>query len=267
MTSDERTMTVPTVVPTYPDLDGKVAVVTGGSKGIGAATCRMLAANGVRVAVSARSSDAVDELVDELRAGGAQAIGCTADASNLRDVERLRAAVESELGPVDILIPFAGGFTSYTPLHEISEEEWRRVIDVNLTSTFLTIKPFLPAMMERRRGAIVTMASNSARLLDILLTASYAASKAGVVQFTRHAAKELGPHGIRVNCIAPATTLSERVDAIMSEELRERVMALSPLGRLGTPEDSALATLFLASDSASWLTGVTLDVAGGRVML
>jgi 3-oxoacyl-[acyl-carrier protein] reductase len=265
--TDERTMTVPAVVPTYPDLDGKVAVVTGGSKGIGAATCRMLAANGVRVAVSARSRDAVHELVDELRAGGAQALGCAADASNLRDMERLRDAVEAELGPVDILIPFAGGFTSYTPLHEISEEEWRRVIDVNLTSTFLTMKPFLPGMMERGRGAIVTMASNSARVLDILLTASYAASKAGVVQFTRHAAKELGPHGIRVNCVAPATTLSERVDAIMSDELRARVMELSPLGRLGTPEDSALATLFLASDSAAWLTGVTLDVAGGRVML
>jgi 3-oxoacyl-[acyl-carrier protein] reductase len=111
------------------------------------------------------------------------------------------------------------------------------------------------------------MASNSARLLDIPLTASYAASKAGVVQFTRHAAKELGPHGIRVNCIAPATTLSERVDTIMSEEIRARVTELSPLGRLGTPQDSALATLFLASESASWLTGVTLDVAGGRVML
>jgi 3-oxoacyl-[acyl-carrier protein] reductase len=254
-------------IPTYPDLDGKVAVVTGGSKGIGAATCRVLAANGVRVAVCARSTGAVEALVGELRAGGAQAIGCTGDAANLADMERLRDRVEDELGAVDILIPYAGGFSSYTPLHEIGEQEWRQVIDANLTSTFLTVKPFLAGMMERRRGVIVTMASNSARLLDIPLTASYAASKAGVVQFTRHAAKELGPHGIRVNCIAPATTLSERVDTIMSDELRARVTELSPLGRLGTPEDSALATLFLASESASWLTGVTLDVAGGRVML
>jgi 3-oxoacyl-[acyl-carrier protein] reductase len=267
MTEISTTGAAPSAVPTYPDLDGKVAVVTGGSKGIGAATCRVLAANGVRVAVCARSAGAVDALVDELRAGGAQAIGCTGDAASLADMERLRDAVESELGAVDILIPYAGGFTSYTPLHEISEEEWRRVVDVNLTSTFLTIKPFLAGMMERGRGVIVTMASNSARLLDIPLTASYAASKAGVVQFTRHAAKELGPHGIRVNCIAPATTLSERVDTIMSEEIRARVTELSPLGRLGTPQDSALATLFLASESASWLTGVTLDVAGGRVML
>lgn len=254
-------------LPTYPDLDGKVAVVTGGSKGIGAATCRVLAANGVRVAVCARSAVAVDALVGELRAGGAEAIGCTGDAARLDDMERLREAVEAELGPVDILLPYAGGFQSYTPLHEISEQEWRDVVDLNLTSTFLTLKPFLPGMIERGRGTIVTMASNSARLLDIPLTASYAASKAGVVVFTRHAAKELGPHGIRVNCIAPATTLSERVDEIMSAQLRARVAELSPLRRLGTPEDSALATLFLVSESASWLTGVTLDVAGGRVML
>jgi 3-oxoacyl-[acyl-carrier protein] reductase len=111
------------------------------------------------------------------------------------------------------------------------------------------------------------MASNAARLLDVPLTASYAAAKAGVVQYTRHAAMELGPYGIRVNCIAPGTTLSERVDAIMSDEIRSRVMELSPLGRLGTPEDSALVTLFLVSASASWMTGVTIDVAGGRVMM
>ena len=254
-------------VPIYPDLDGKVAVVTGGSKGIGAATCRVLAANGVRVAVAARSRPDIDAMVDELRGAGAAAIGFSCDAGRLTDMEALHAAAEKELGPVDILIPFAGGFTSYTPLHEIDENEWRAVLDANLTSTFLTMKAFLPSMMRAGRGAIVTMASNSARLLDIPLTASYAAAKAGVVQLTRHAAKELGPHGIRVNCIAPATTLSERVDAIMSEAVRRKVVELCPLGRLGTPEDSALTTLFLVSGSAGWLTGVTIDVAGGRVML
>jgi 3-oxoacyl-[acyl-carrier protein] reductase len=254
-------------VPVYPDLAGRVAVVTGGSKGIGAATSRMLAANGVKVAVNARAQDAIDVLVDELRASGTEAIGVAADVTRREEIERVRRAAEDALGPVDILLPFAGGFSSYTPVHEIEEDEWRSILDWNLTSTFLTMNAFLPGMIERRRGAIVTMASNTARFLDILTTASYAAAKAGVIMLTRHAAIELGTYGIRVNCIAPATTLTERVAGIMSEERQAEVGAMSPLGRLGTPEDSAAATLFLVSDSASWLTGLTLDVAGGRIML
>jgi 3-oxoacyl-[acyl-carrier protein] reductase len=121
--------------------------------------------------------------------------------------------------------------------------------------------------MERGSGAIVTMATNAARFIDIPLTASYAAAKAGVMVFTRHVAKEVGKYGIRANCVAPATVTSDRIERIMTPEKMESVAALSPLGRMGQPEDVALATLFLASDSARWLTGVTLDVAGGRIML
>lgn len=254
-------------IPTYPDLVGKVALVTGGSKGIGAATCRMLGANGVKVAVNARSSDAIEQVVSELRDDGVDAIGVSADCTDSGAIERMREQVESQLGPIDILLPYAGGFREFLPIQDISEEVWRAVIDANLTSTFLTVKAVLPSMMERKRGVIVTMASNAGRLLDKLITASYAASKAGVVQFTRHIAIELGPLGIRVNSIAPATVLSERVAAIMDEEERAKVAEMSPLGRIGTPEDCALATLFLVSDSAAWLTGVTLDVAGGRIMV
>jgi 3-oxoacyl-[acyl-carrier protein] reductase len=122
-------------------------------------------------------------------------------------------------------------------------------------------------MVERQRGAVVTMASNAARFLDVPLTASYAAAKAGVMMFTRHVAKEVGPKGIRVNCIAPATTMSERIEDILTDERRAELAAMAPLQRLGKPEDSAMATLFLASEAASWLTGVTLDITGGRVML
>ncbi len=175
--------------------------------------------------------------------------------------------MHSELGPIDILLPFAGGFGAFTPIEEITEREWRQVIDLNLTSTFLTVRAIVPAMIERRSGVIVTMSSNGGRYLDKLLTASYAAAKAGVIQFTRHVAKELGPHGVRVNSIAPATVTSERVERIMDVDARRKVAEMSPLGRIGTPEDCALATLFLVSDSAAWLTGVTLDVAGGRIML
>jgi 3-oxoacyl-[acyl-carrier protein] reductase len=205
--------------------------------------------------------------VEELRAAGGEAVGVVADVTSRDDVQRLRQETEVVVGPVEILLSFAGGFAAYTPVQEISEQEWRAVMDGNLTSTFLTLQAFVPGMIERRRGSIVTMASNTARFLDILTTASYAAAKAGVIMLTRHAASELGKYGIRVNCIAPATTLTERVAGIMSEERRAEIAAMSPLGRMGRPGDSAAAALFLASDSASWLTGVTLDVAGGRIML
>jgi 3-oxoacyl-[acyl-carrier protein] reductase len=122
-------------------------------------------------------------------------------------------------------------------------------------------------MIERRGGAIVTMASNAGRYLDITLTSSYAAAKAGIVMFTRHLAKEVGPYGIRANVVAPATTATERVRGVFDEEGLARVGAMSPLGRVGLPEDSALATLYLASESSGWITGITIDVAGGRIML
>jgi 3-oxoacyl-[acyl-carrier protein] reductase len=260
-------MSEPRPIPTYPDLAGKVALVTGGSKGIGAETARMLAANGVRVAVNARSQPGVDALVEELTAAGAEAIGISADCRDTGEIEDMRERVESELGQLDILLPFAGGFSAFTPIEEIDPDEWRSVIEDNLTSTFLTVRAFVPSMIEHRSGAIVTMASNGGRYLDKLLTASYAAAKAGIVQFTRHIAIELGPRGIRANSIAPATVRSERVDRIMDEQAQAKVAAMSPLGRIGTVADCALATLFLVSDSAAWLTGVTLDVAGGRVML
>ena len=253
--------------PSYPDLAGKVALVTGGSKGIGAETARMLAANGVRVAVVARSQPGIDEIVRDLTESGADAIGVSADGGDPADIERVRRTTEEKLGPIDILLPFAGGFGAFTPVEEISVEEWRTVIEDNLTSTFITVRAVIPSMIERRTGVVVTMASNGGRLLDKLLTAPYAAAKAGVVQFTRHIALELGPHNIRANSIAPATVRSERIDRIMDDEAQAKVAEMSPLGRMGTPADCALATLFLVSDSASWLTGVTLDIAGGRIML
>jgi 3-oxoacyl-[acyl-carrier protein] reductase len=254
-------------IPTYPDLAGRVALVTGGSKGIGAETCRVLVANGVKVAVNARSQPGIDSLVAELRETGADAIGISADVGVTAEVEQMHERVRSELGPVDILLPFAGGFAEFTPLEEIAVEEWREVIEANLTSTFVTVSAVVPSMIERRTGVIVTMSSNGGRYLDKLLTASYAAAKAGVIQFTRHIAKELGPHGIRANVIAPATVSSKRIERIMDEPSRARVAEMSPLGTMGTPLDCALATLFLVSDSARWLTGVTLDIAGGRIML
>lgn len=256
-----------TPTPIFPDLRGRVAVVTGGSKGIGAATCRALAANGVNVAVVAREQSAIDHVVGQLREGGGRAVGISADCARRDQIEAMRGVVERELGPADILVVFAGGFEDRTPLLATSEEEWESVVRGNLTSTFLTLASFLPGMVERRRGAVVTMASNAGRHLDSALTAHYASAKAGIVMLTRHAALEHGPDGVRVNCVAPATTLTERIARTMTDERLRWMAELAPLKRIGQPEDTAFATLFLVSDAASWITGVTLDITGGRVML
>jgi 3-oxoacyl-[acyl-carrier protein] reductase len=254
--------------PRYPDLAGKVALVTGGSKGIGASTVRALAANGARVAVNGRDERSIDAVVAEAKDLGAEAIAAPADVCRWDDIEAMRSRIEEDLGPVEVLIAFAGGFSAYTPVHETDEAEWRSVIDNNLNSTFLCMKSFLPVMIDRREGAIVTMASNAARHLDTTLTAAYAAAKAGIVQLTRHAAREVGAHGIRVNCVAPGTAHTERVDRILPKAVHDDLVAKTPLGRLGQPEESAMATLFLASNAASsYLTGVTIDISGGRVML
>jgi 3-oxoacyl-[acyl-carrier protein] reductase len=253
--------------PTYPDLAGKTAFVTGGSKGIGAATCRLLAAGGVKVGVVARGADAAEALAMEIREAGGEAIAVGADCRRSEEIEAARSSVEEQFGQVDLLVPFAGGFESFTPVAELTLAEWSEVIDWNLTSTFVTVHAFLPGMIERRRGSIVTMSSISARFLDKLTQAAYAAAKAGVMMFTRHLALEVGEFGIRANCVAPGTTMSDRIERVMSPEAIERTSRMSPLGRLGTPEDTANATIFLLSEAASWLTGVTIDVSGGRVML
>ena len=254
-------------ISTYPDLAGKVAVVTGGLGGIGAATCRLLAANGAKVAVNGRDEVRIGAVVDEIRSEGGQAIGVGADVTDGAAIERMRGRVEEELGPVDVLAAFAaGGGPPPGPTARITEEEWRSAIDGNLTSAFLTLKSFLPGMIERGRGSIVTMASSAARVPTPAPTA-YTAAKAGVVMLSRQVAREVGEHGVRVNCLAPDSILTERIRRYMPRDQQEQWAAAFPLKRMGTPEDVALATLFLASDASSWITGVTLDVAGGKIML
>jgi 3-oxoacyl-[acyl-carrier protein] reductase len=252
--------------PAYPDLAGKVAVVSGGSRGIGAATCHLLAQNGAKVTVNGRDEAAIDSVVEEIRGSGGEALGVAADVTDFAAVELMRRQVEQELGPVDVLAAFAGGQGYPTPTEQMAEEQWRSVIDSDLTATFLTVRSFLPGMIERGRGSIVTMASSAGRLPS-QASAAYAAAKAGVVMFSRHVANEVGQHGVRVNCLAPSSVLTERMKRLMPENTQQQVAAMHPLGRMGAPEDVAMATLFLASESSSWITGVTLDVAGGRVIV
>ncbi len=250
---------------TYPDLQGKVAFVTGGSRGIGAETARLLAANGVRVAVSGRDLAAIDAVVDAIREDGGEAISAPADCTDVEAIARAQVKTTQAFGQADILIAFAGGGAPGRTL-DICPERWQTTLENNLTATFLTTRAFLPSMQARGSGCIVTMASSAGRLPS-QAAASYDAAKAGVIMYTRHIANEFGPSGIRVNCIAPAAILTERNAEVMPAETQRQVAAMHPLGRIGTPRDVANAALFLSSEASSWITGVTLDVAGGRVML
>jgi 3-oxoacyl-[acyl-carrier protein] reductase len=255
-----------TIIGGYPDLAGKVAVVTGGSRGIGAATARALAANGAKVAIVGRDHEALAAVSAGIEADGGLALAVRADTTVEGDLHGLARKVLEELGPADILAPFAGGSGLPVPTDEETAAHWREVIETDLSSTFLTINTFLPAMIERHRGAIVTMSSAAARQAA-RSNAAYAAAKAGVIAFTRHLANEVAPRGIRVNCVAPSAIENERLRTWTTEDQRRELAASFPLRRIGRPEDVAAATLFLASDASSWITGITLDVAGGKIMV
>ncbi|KUJ70432.1 short-chain dehydrogenase [Streptomyces albus subsp. albus] len=249
---------------TYPSLNGKVVFVTGGSRGIGARTARAFAAQGAKVCVVGRDQEALASVVTDITGNGGTATRALADVTDSASLDEARRHVESRLGPVDVLAAFAGGQGFPVPSPELTEQRWRQVIDSELTSAFLTIQAFLPGMLERGSGSIVTMSSAAGRQLS-QANLAYGVANAGLVMLTRHLATELGPRGIRVNCIAPSAILTEKLQANMPAEVQAKVAAAHPLGRLGTPDDTAETALFLASEAASWLTGLTIDVAGGRV--
>ncbi|GAA4607152.1 SDR family oxidoreductase [Actinoallomurus liliacearum] len=249
---------------TYSDLAGKVVVVTGGSRGIGARTARAFAAQGAKVCAVGRDTDALARVVAGIAQDGGVAIDVAADVTDSAALDAVRDQVEARLGPADVLAAFAGGQGFPVPSPELTEERWREVLDSDLTSVFLTIKAFLPGMLERGRGSILTMSSAAGRQPS-QANLAYGVANAGLVMLTRHLATEVGPRGVRVNCIAPSAIATEKVEARMPAGVRAKVAAGHPLGRIGTSDDVARTALFLASEDASWLTGITVDVAGGRV--
>jgi 3-oxoacyl-[acyl-carrier protein] reductase len=250
------------------DLNGKVTLVTGSSRGIGAAIARRFAEAGAKVAVHGRDTTALGAVHAEIARGGGRAIQVAGDVTKQDDVEAIRRRVEEQLGPIDILVANAGGsLTPPGPIEQISEEGWRASVDANLTATFLCIKSVLPGMKERRSGSIVTMSSSAGRRPHPRSPIPYAAAKAGVELLTQDVAAQAGPFGVRVNCIAPETILTERNKELIPEAMKAELAKLHPIARLGTPEDIARAALFLASDDAAWITGIILDVAGGATMV
>lgn len=249
-------------------LEGRVALVTGSSRGIGAAVGRLLAREGALVALHGRDIEALEAVRRDIDDSGGRAIEVTGDVTDFRSIETMRLRIERELGPVDILVANAGGsFTPPAAIEEIPEDGWRASVEGNLTATFLALKSFLPGMKARKRGAIVTVSSAAARKPHLRAPIPYAAAKAGIVVLTQDVAAQAGPYGVRVNCVAPETILTERNLERIPLVQRQRLSADHPLQRLGTPEDVAQAVLYLASDAAGWITGVVLDVAGGAVMV
>src|SRR5262252_2479047 len=248
-------------------LKDKVALVTGSSRGIGAAIARSFAEAGACVALHGRDEAALRARQSELERLGAQVMAVRADVTRFDEIEGLRRQVEDRFGPVDLLVANAGGNPSPPgPLEATDEHAWHAAIDANLTATFLTIKSFLPGMKARRRGAIITMSSAAARRPHQGSPIPYAAAKAGIQMLTQHVAAQAGPYNVRVNCIAPETILTERNLARIPQAQQSQLIDVHPLKRLGSPEDVADAALFLASDQSDWMTGVILDVAGGAVM-
>lgn len=245
-------------------LDGRHALVTGASRGIGRAVALALAAEGASVALNFAGNVAAAEAVrDEIERAGGKAILVPADVSDEGAVEAMVKTVAEAFGSIDILINNAG-ITRDGLLLRMKEADWDAVLNTNLKGVFLCAKAVSKLMVKKRYGRIVNMAS-VVGLVGNASQANYAAAKAGVVGFTKAMAKEMASRGITVNAIAPGFIHSDMTD-ILPDKVKEAMLAGIPLGRAGEPTDVAQAALFLASDQAAYITGQVLQVDGGMVM-
>jgi len=242
-------------------LQGEIALVTGASRGIGAAIAQMLAAHGARVVGTATSESGAQAISERLSpAGGA---GRVLDVRDGDAVEALIDAIGKEFGPVSILVNNAG-MTRDQLLMRMKDDDWNAILDTNLSSVYRTSKAVMRGMMKARKGRIVSIAS-VVGVTGNPGQANYAAAKAGIIAFSKSLAREIGSRGITVNVVAPGFIDTDMTRAL-GEEQRQALLGQIALGRLGAPDDIAQAVLFLASPAANYITGETLHVNGGMYM-
>ena len=246
-------------------LEGRVSLVTGGSRGIGRAICLDLAAAGARVGVNyATNAAAADEVVAAIQAAGGEAVALQGDVADPEQAAGLVGAVEEAFGDDLWNAVLNAGITRDNLIARIGPEEWDAVIATNLGGTFHVARAASRKLIRKRRGSIVTM-SSVVGLHGNPGQTNYAASKAGIIGLTKALAREVGSRGVRVNCIAPGYITTELTD-VLSEELRGLLLGQTPLGRLGEPEDVARVVRFLLSDDSAYVTGAVLSVDGGMGM-
>jgi 3-oxoacyl-[acyl-carrier protein] reductase len=246
-------------------LEGRVALVTGGGRGIGQAISLLLARVGAKVAVNYRSNEgAANATVESIRSAGGTAVALAADVSRPEEAARLVGETEARLGPLDVLV-VNHGIWLRAPIDVMTPEQWDETLRINLGGAYAVCHHAARAMIPRKRGAIVTIASTAGQRGEPYHS-HYAASKGALLAFTKSLAAELAPHGIRVNCVSPGWVLTEMSRDALEGPGAADALAAIPLGRPGTPDEIAGPVAFLASDLASYLYGEVLSVNGGAVM-
>lgn len=246
------------------DLSGRVAVVTGSSRGIGRAVVERLAEQGANVAVSSRTAETTQAVADAINARpGGRAIAVPANISSRDDLARLTERTREAFGRIDILVCNAASNPYYGPLSRIQDEQFRKVLDNNILANHWLIQLVSPQMIERRAGSIIVISSIGG-LHGSAVLGAYGISKAADFQLARNLAVEFGPYNVRVNCVAPGLVKTDFARALWENpQTLDRALSKTPLGRIGQPEDIAGAAVFLASDEASYVTGQVLVVDGG----
>ena len=248
------------------EFQGKVAIVTGAGRGMGRAVALRLAAGGAAVAVNDLRADDAQRVVDQLGKAGTEALAVAGDVTNVSDVRRMVSQTAEALGSVHILINNAGVLRP-TSVIDIEEDEWDFVVGVNLKGTYLCSRAVLPAMRGQGWGRIVNFSSTAGKNVSTVGGAHYTAAKAGILGFTRHLAKEEAGYGITVNSVCPGLIDTEMVRDTISDDRADAYAASFPIQRLGQPEEVAELVAFLASDRASYITGASLDINGGDLMI
>ncbi|GIW48305.1 MAG: beta-ketoacyl-ACP reductase [Deltaproteobacteria bacterium] len=246
------------------DISGKVALVTGGSRGIGRAICLALAEAGADIMLNyARNDQAAYEVKKQIESMGRKCVTVRADVSKYEQAQNLGKAIMNHFGRIDILVNNAGVNRDRT-LRRMTPEQWNEVIQTNLNSVYNCTKAVIEYMIAQNSGVIISISSIIGEMGNIGQT-NYAATKAGIIGFTKSLARELASHNIRVNAVAPGFIETDMLGTV-PEDIRNQIKAQIPLGRFGTPEEVALSVLYLCSPAASWITGVTLRINGGQYM-